>query len=553
MRLIPRFHRYIDNTRRWTTGIVCFVFLALTHTTFGQGNPFDERLRGVVYPEMSTLTNFDPYKLPIWEAEEDHMFTLIYERIARYNFDIQQLEPALVETWEPAGDVETDEVRLTVRENVLWHDGQPFTAEDILFTFNYIELLDVNTLVRDKYDRYIADVSIDPDNDRVVVVTLKEPVSNPVLVLQFFWILPRHCFDERMQASDNCNLSEAPIGTGPFRLVRKRRDGNIIVQAFDQYWGKQAGIRDVMMEVFNEQFMITRRALGGNLNLIIDTDPAEIQEIQSSREFAIEQYPAFSFYGIAHNQKNELLALKGVREAITYAIDREEMLEAWYSGRGKLLGGPIVPDHPYFNPEVQPVEYNPVRARQILDGLDIIDRNRDGIRETPEGEVLEFELVYEVPKAGVSPTTQNVVQSIRDYLSNIGISVTSRDLDKDSFTERVYKNRDFDMAHMRWEFTPTYDISPLFSSDGIYENGFNITQYSSETVDGLFTQFLEAKDNDARRLTMHSVHEILAEDQPYTFLYTVDYFASIDLNILPTRIDPFYFFTYFNEWTVDLE
>ena len=224
------------------------------------------------------------------------------------------------------------------------------------------------------------------------------------------------------------------------------------------------------------------------------------------------------------------------------------MLEAWYGGRGELLGGPYVPDHPYFNTNVNPVKYAPSVSMEIFERLGYADQNNDNFREDPNGQPFRLRLAVETVSAGVETTSGRVAEAIRGYLARVGIRVDVEYLERVQFEERVFENKDYDMAHMRWEFPPSYNIAPLFESSFSYAGGENIVSYSNPVVDEAFATFGAATDPDERRLVIQGIQDLIAVDQPYTFLYTVEIFASIHVKVIYTRIDPFYFFTYFRDW-----
>jgi peptide/nickel transport system substrate-binding protein len=304
-----------------------------------------------------------------------------------------------------------------------------------------------------------------------------------------------------------------------------------------------------MRRVLDPSTMVFR-ALGGNIELIVETPADQIARLEQAAEFNLEVYQSLSFNAFGYNNAHPILQEKQVRRALTHAVDRDEMLRNWYEDKGTVIGGPFVPGHPFYNPSVEPLAYDPAQARQLLSQAGYVDRDGDGIRETSAGEDVSFRLVTLIEEAATATVKQNVAESYVDYLREVGVRVEVVNQVKDKYLESVFRKKDFDIAWVKWEFDPSYDIASLFRTESNNPGGDNIVNYSNPKVDELLQEYVEADDPERRRQIMYNTQQIIAEDSPYTFLYTVDNYATMHFSIVSTRVDPYYFFSYYDSWYI---
>jgi len=241
------------------------------------------------------------------------------------------------------------------------------------------------------------------------------------------------------------------------------------------------------------------------------------------------------------------------REAIVKATNREQLLRNWFEGKGELLGGPFASGHSFFNPAVEPIPFDPEAARRMLDAAGYADESGDGFRQMPDGSPLTLRFVTLVEEAATSTVHQNVASSFETYAEDIGIRVDVDNRVRDDYLTAIFQSHDFDVGWVRWTFDPSYNISSLFHSEQSYAGGNNFVGYENPRVDELLESFQSSEDPEQRRQLMYRVQEIIAEDMPYVFLYTIDNYASMHYSVVMSRIDPYYFFSYFNQWYIDQE
>ena len=497
------------------------------------------------YAETEPPIEFNPHRLTENRGPTDRLFALIYETLVVWDYNRDAYDPLLAESWQVSSD--HTKLTFTLRSNVTWQDGAKFTANDVAMTFRYIQ--EKGSARAKDYVKSLK--SVEAVDEVTVVATLKRATSEGAALSVFgdMWIIPQHAFDGRLNPVADREISSKPIGTGPYKFVRRRpQDGGVELEANTSYWRKKPNITRAGMEYVPDETTLVQMALFMRDMNLIDAPTDGLLQLEEAG-IQIIPYPSYTIHTVGFNFGNPILKDEIVRLAITQAVDRAQLLEQWYNGRGNVLNGPFVQGSPYHDISTRPIEYNPGEAGRKLDAAGYSDRDNDGIRETPDGSPMKLRLLVRASRAASSTKEQNVANSIRSYLLRIGIDVQLEVRDLETYLElrRTYR---FDMVQTTWTFGANYDVTDLFHSSGIFEGGNNFIQFRDGTVDKLLDLFAAETDADRRRVHMRTLQKILQVKQPYIFLYSVPTFAAIQRNYINTKIHPYYFFSYFADWEV---
>lgn len=489
------------------------------------------------YAESESVRGLNPYRLETARGATDRLFSLIYEGLLHYDYDEERYVPRLAESYSIANN---QSVVFKLRSNVRWHDGEPFTADDVAFTYAYLQ-----RLAPEQTRKPYAGLTVEAVDPTTVQARFDRPVAD---ILQFFdtWIIPKHLFQNFVPRSGTEPLENRPIGTGPYRFSRQTIEGHISLDVNQSYWGEQGHIATLKMNKITDPTQMTLSAMYGNHRLMIQVPPDQINTLEALKTFNIELYPSFGIYAFAYDCQHPLLKDVRLRQAMTYATNRQNMLDQWFNGKGHVIATPFNNSSPYYDHTIRPYPYDPARARAILEEAGYRDANNDGILETPNGQKLSFELVNFVEKAASATTNQNLAASYKNNLAAIGIEVRLVDLPLETYRQRLFGNQDFDIALVQWTFDPIYDVTDLFESSAI--GGNNIVRFSNPEVDALITRFRQAQDPEERIALMREMQRLIAEAAPYTFVLSEDKHAALHRSLAGYRIDPYYFFSYFTQW-----
>ncbi len=482
------------------------------------------------YTERNAIGPLNPYSQITVRSNAERLYSLMYEGLLRYDHNRLEFRTVLARGFDDLGG---NRVRIQLRNDVRWHDGERFTARDVVFTYNYIMQMAASETIRAWYNSALTDVSA--TSDYTVEFTFNSNITDYRLFLDA-WIIPRHLFDaDTMQPlSQQESLTRQPVGTGHFKFGSRNMGGAINMAKNEQHYVANPFLVNVDMQRTPD--IDTRITLlrVESTDLLIDLPPARIEEMEATENIRLEPYQSYSIITMGFNLERTALQDQRLRHAIIYGTNRQQMMERWYAGRGELLAGPFTQGAPNYDPELTPFEYNTSYAMELL-------------QESGYNNIELDLLVRQVDDAG-ERALQNVTQDFVEMMAEIGIRINVINRVQDDFERDLYYDKNFDLTLVSWTFDPVYDITPLFHSDFAFAGGPNVVSYTNEEVDSLFERYQRTNDSSRRTQLMNNIQSIIAEDAPYMFMFSVDNHAAINRRFVNTIIDPYYFFSDIEEW-----
>src|SRR6266850_361026 len=345
----------------------------------------------------------------------------------------QEIVPELAERWEASKDGRV--FTFFLRKDVKWHprEGdapQPFTADDVVFTYSIMMHPRTITPLKVRYE-FIE--KVEKTGDYTVVITLKRPILNALAKFSFK-IIPRH---------------------GP---------------ANPHYLKGRAHIDKFVARPFADQNIMAQALMFNAIDMIVLVNPRNLPEVQGDKRFVLQPYNALSYSFFGYNVRNPVLADRRVRQAITAAVNRQEMLDSFFNGQGTVISGPFAPGSWAYNLDVKPLPFGPERARALLVEAGFRP-GADGIMEK-DGKKLALSL--KVPIEKESEAIKRVVLAFQNYLKNAGIAITVEFKEWQAWKEDVFLEHNFDIMFASWVFDDSADISSLFHSAeiGSWKNNF---------------------------------------------------------------------------------
>jgi peptide/nickel transport system substrate-binding protein len=281
--------------------------------------------------------------------------------------------------------------------------------------------------------------------------------------------------------------------------------------------------------------------------MIVLVNPRDIPEIQGDKRFNLQPYNALSYSFFGYNVRSPLLADKRVRKAFTHAVNRQEMLDSFFNGQGTIISGPFAPGSWAYNLDVQPLTFDPAKARALLQEAGF-SQGSDGFMQK-DGKRLA--LTLKVPIEKESEAVKRVVLAFRNYLKNVGADIKVEFKEWQAWKEDVFFEHEFDIIFAIWVFDDSADISSLFHSGeiGAWKNNFG--GYSNPEVDGLINESKLTLDHEKRRTINRKLHAILADENPYTFLWTLTNYSAHHKKVRRVAIHPYKFFSYADDWFIE--
>lgn len=434
----------------------------------------------------------------------------IYNGLTKYDKNIKVIGD-LAESWEisPDGLI----IIFHLRRNVFWHDGKEFTSEDVLFTYKTVTDPKIPTPYSSNYGPVEKVEALDKYTVKVVY---KEPYA-PALESWGMGIIPKHILDGKDITNEFYNRN--PIGTGPYKLKEWITGQKIILEAFNKYFEGRPNIDRFISRVIPDTATMFLELKFGGIDFMGLTPPQYKLQANSDlfkRYFQKFRYPSFGYTYLGYNLLDKRFSDKRVRQAITYAIDKKAIIAGVLLGFGNPCTGPFPPESWAYNPNVKDYEYSPEKAIKLLNEAGWI-MGEDGLLKR-NGEPFKFTVLVNQGNEARLKTAQ----IIKENLKKIGIDMSIKVLEWQALLHEFIDKKRFEAVIMGWALSRDPDIYDIWHSSKTREGEFNFISYKNEEVDRLLLEGRRTFDIEKRKRIYHRIHEILAEEQPCTFLYVPD-------------------------------
>jgi len=480
-----------------------FLVLLVVNIVFVGSRP-EQNINQLVQSSIGDASFLNPVLAQ--DSASSDINSLVFNGLIKYDRNLRGFVGELAESWEIRPGPEP-EITFHLRKGVLWHDGRPFTAEDVKFTYDKVMDEKTNTVRRSDYELVKKAEVLDPHTFRV---TYQQPFS-PGLGTWGMGILPKHLLEK--EDINTTSFNRKPIGTGPFRFVEWVTDEKIVVEANPDYFEGRPHLDRIIYRIIPETSLSEMELLTKGIDYygVLPHQYRRMNEIAFLKTYS---QSAFAYTYIGYNLKNPLFQDRRVRQAFTYAINREEIVQYVLYGFGTVISGPFPSHLWYYNPDVKPFLYDPRKARQLLSEAGWEDTDGDGILDK-EGKPFRFKLIT---NSG-NDIRRDVGVLVQRQLRELGIDVTFETYEWSIFLKNFINAKHFDACILGWSLSPDPDDYMIWHSSQI-EKGFNFISYINPEADRLWEEGRREYDLEKRRKIYWRIHELLAEDQPYTFLFS---------------------------------
>ncbi len=463
-------------------------------------------------------------------------------RVAAPGVDGRALTPHLDELLPLA--VERPVIDFRLREGVRFHDGHPFTAEDVLFTWRAImDPRNVSPRASDFEPIETIEV-VNPYEVRVVYKRL----FSPAITAWTIGILPEHLLNRQALEREavakgltgeplahfgmrDSSFNRHPIGTGPFRFVSWSSDEEIVLARFDGYWEGPPEYRDYVYRVLPDLFIQELEFRAGT----IDTYGAEPHQV--ARYKRDPKYQPFSRLGsgysyIGYNLRQPMFQDVRVRRALGMAVDVEQIIRYLLYGEGERVTGPYPRTTPWYDPTVKPLPFDPAAAGRLLDeaGWHL---GPDGIR-VKDGQRLAFTLITNHGNA----QRKAIGTIVQDQWRKIGVDCSFQLFEWAVFLKDFINPGRFDACILGWSMGPDFDLFQLWHSSQTHPQQLNFVGYANRSADRLIERLRRTYDEPTRIRLARRLHRTIAADAPYTFLYAPRGTTVLDKRIVVVKHNP---------------
>ncbi|MDP7109236.1 MAG: ABC transporter substrate-binding protein [Nitrospinaceae bacterium] len=427
-----------------------------------------------------------------------------------------------------------------LRRGVRFHDGHEFDSGDVLFT--YRSIMDIKTASprRSDYEPVKSAEALGPHKIRFTYKRLFSPAINS----WFMGVLPEHLLnagalkqEALSQNSDpedftirDSQFNRNPIGTGPFKFADWKSDELIRLKRNDDYWEGPPEYREYIMRIIPDALTQEMEFYAGAV------DNYSVQPHQVARFRKEEKYQSFSSLGyffayIGYNMRNPLFKSTEVRKALGMAIDVEQIIEYVLYGEGERVTGPYAKMTDWYDQQVKPMPYDPAGALAILNGLGW-HKNAEGFLEK-DGQLFEFNLIT---NAG-NPIRKNILTIAQNGWLELGIKCNTQIFEWAVFLKDFVNTHNFDAVVLGWSMGIDPDLYQIWHSSQTGKRQLNFVGYENEEADRLIVRIRQEYDKKEQIKMTHQLHQMIARDQPYTFLYVKKATQLLDKKIVIVEPD----------------
>lgn len=435
---------------------------------------------------------------------------LIFNGLVKYDRDITLIGD-LASSWEVKRN--GLEIIFHLRRGVKWHDGEEFTSGDVVFTYDTFTDPQVPT----PYGSIFGPVErVEALGRYTVRVTYSEPFA-PALESWGVGMMPRHILDGEDISGEKHNRS--PVGTGPYVFKEWVTGQKIALEAFGDYFEGKPGIDKYIMRVIPDPATMFLELKFGGIDFMVLTPKQYRLQAEGehfNKYFQRFRYPAFGFTYLGYNLLDEKFADRRVRRALTHAINKDDIIKGVLQGYGRPCTGPFPPESWAYNPDAPDPEFNPDKARDLL--------FEAGWAPGPDGRLFRDGKPFEFTVITNQGNNQRLLaaQIIRENLKAVGVDMNIKVLEWQAMLHEFVDKKKFEAIIMGWGLSRDPDIYDIWHSSKTKEGEFNFISYKNEEVDMLLLEGRRVFDHEKRKEIYHRIHEILALEQPYTFLFVPD-------------------------------
>lgn len=419
--------------------------------------------------------------------------------------------------------------RFYLHKDAKFHDGKPVTAHDVAFTMTY---LPKSVPTFSAPDRQFDSLKV--IDDYTIEFTLVTKLGGKYPPCYWMPILPSHIWEshkEDMQAFSNAKA----IGSGPYKLREFKSKQYVWFDANKEYWGGAPAVDELVYKAYGGQEALNLALKKGEVEMIgyFGIQPLNVPDFQNDKSTKILVSDGIAMSWLTFNlHKQSPIQDLTVRKAIMHGINLNRIVDLVYQGYAKKVNSFIYPELPEYNPNLPEYDYNPEKAKQILEKAGYVDKDKDGIRTDPKsGKKMSFDLIVGSDWID-SIKTANL---LKEHLKEIGIDVAVKALELDTYYSFVYAP-----TEDKWDFALGGE-EPGPYADWIWElcrshtgggAGWNQSYYNNPKFDELLDSYLSETDMVKRKEYSFAMQRMIAEDLPYGIILRPDI-------IDPVRTDRF--------------
>ncbi len=426
---------------------------------------------------------------------------LLFMKLHRIDPHTGKMKPELASSWEFSEDLTS--ITYYLRKDIKWWDGEPVTAEDVLYTYEKMQDPKTNYpfIASLKYIKKAELV-----NKYTIKFTFTQVYAN-LLTDSDIMPVPKHIHEKFGEEFGKTKI----VGNGPYKVKDWLPNAGLTLIANENYYRGRPPLDEIVIKYYNNVEIMIADFEQGNIDIAFNLTPADAKKFSNNKNINIISKPGNSYIYIGWNLENEFLRDKEIRKALTMAINRVQILNDVLLGMGQISLGPLPQSSWGFNENISPIEFNLAKAKDILLNKGFEDRNRNKILDK-NGKDITLTIITNVE----NPERVKILNFVANYLSQLGIKVNAQTMDVSSFILALI-NRKYDGFIMGWSVGDKIDPTLYWHSDP-NRGKFNFVNYRNTAVDSLIELGTIMLDRRKAKEIWGEFQKKVYEDQPYTFL-----------------------------------
>lgn len=455
------------------------------------------------------------------------LIKLIFSGLMKYD-EKGELIPDLARSYTI--DAEQKTYTFELRENLRWHDGEPLTADDVMFTINSIK----DSEYKSPFKNSFSGVQVRKINDKTIQFELEKPFD-PFLSILTIGIIPEHLwYSVPAFGASLADLNTRPIGSGPYKFAGLTRDSNGIIksyslEAFEDYHFGEAYISELNFKFYQDFDTAVQALQNKNIDGLVYLPTEYKDTIEEKYQLHNLQFPQYT--AIFFNPKNnELLNDNDFRKALAISIDKQKILDEVLGGNGQLIDSPILPGMTGYNSEIKDADFDLEAAKQILEEQDWIlpedsifrikksEEDNDEDDEEIEPEVLSIKLTTIDQSENVK-----IVSIIKENWESIGIKTELEIVAKDKMRKDKIETRDYEALVFGEVVNTNSGAYPFWHSSQNQHPGLNLSVLANKDIDKYLEIANEEKYLDKKTQALEDFQKKLLELNFAIFLYNPTY------------------------------
>ena len=450
-------------------------------------------------------SNLLPYMAS--DASSSEVSGLLHTSLLEYDKDLNIIECA-AESWEVLDGGRL--MKFAMKDGMTWEDGAPLTAEDVEFTYRV--MTDPKTPTA-----YAADFLMIKEFRRTGRLTFEVRYETPYARAVMTWlqpILPRHALQGENIAATR--YSRHPVSAGPFVLEEWKPGSQIVLRANERYFKGRPYLDRVVYRIIPDGTTMFLETRAGKLDYISLSPQQYLRQTSGpdwQKNWNKYKYLAGVYTYMGLNLNSPLFKDRKVRQALSYAVDRNAIVKGALLGMGEAAFGPYKPGTWQYNDSLAPYPHDLELAKRLLAEAGW-KPGRDGVLQK-DGMRFAFTLLV---NQGNDERIKTAV-ILQQLFRQVGIAIKIRTVEWAAFIKEFVNTKKFDALILGWTISNDPDLFEVWHSSAISEHGLNFVSYRNDEADALLEKARLTLDREERKKMYDRFQEILHEDQPYLFLY----------------------------------